>query len=187
MFVTDSMISEMQERYGVPVRAQFDIPVTEEEFIRIRSSQKHGRNHDVTLYIFKGDKIIVISKHMYPPNLFRAPSGGVKPGEDFETGALREAMEETGCDVRLEKFLLMTDVIFRTKSNRLEWRSFIFQAQYVKGDFDFTDHNEIKEVQLASLADFENYSAIMRSTTTGGLHYRAALHDAVKGLLAPGS
>lgn len=189
MFVTDSMIGEMEDLYGIPSRISFDVPVTEDECGRIKSSQKHGRNHDVTMYIVKADKIIVIAKHMYPPKLFRAPSGGLKPGEDFETGAQREALEETGCSIRLEKFLVRTDVVFKTdndrlsRSDRLEWRSFVFQARYIAGEFFFTDRDEIREVTLATLTDFEEFSTIMRSTTIGGLHYRASLHDVVKPLL----
>jgi len=68
MYVTDNMIAEMAARYGKPVLKNFSFKVDEEEVNRIGSSQKHGRNHDVTLYVQKDDKIVVIAKHFYPPH-----------------------------------------------------------------------------------------------------------------------
>ncbi len=183
MFVTDQMISDIIAQYGQPELKRFEISVSEKEYQRIRSSQKNGRNHDVTLYIFKDDKLIVIAKPFYPPGLFRAPSGGLNPGEEFIVGAYREAHEETGCEIELEKFLLQTEVYFKTKDKSLKWRSFVFLAKYLSGNFEFTDTREIKEVRLANLTEFKQFSKIMRESQIGGLHYRAALHDTVKELL----
>lgn len=112
MFVTDEMISEMETRFGVPEERTYRIPTTAREMARIASSQKNGRNHDVTLYVQKDDKWIVIAKHAYPAGLFRSPSGGLDPGEDFVTGSNREAAEELGCTVALERFILKTNVEF---------------------------------------------------------------------------
>ena len=61
----------------------------------------------------------------------------------------------------------------------------MFLARYLSGDFQFTDHQEIREVRLATLDEFEDFSQIMRVTNIGGLHYRAALHDSVRKLLPP--
>lgn len=183
MFVTDAMIDEMADKYGQPHGCAFSFDVTEHELDRIRSSQKHGRDHDVTLYIRKDDKLVVIAKHMYPPGLYRAPSGGLKPGESFEAGIDRETAEETGCRIELETFLLKTSVQFRNEADGLSWRSFVFLAKYKGGDFDYTDSDEIKEVRLADWSEFDTFGRIMRATDIGGLHYRAALHDAVVELM----
>jgi ADP-ribose pyrophosphatase YjhB (NUDIX family) len=183
MFVTDDIIDGMVARYGRPHERKFCFDVTATELARIRSSQKHGRNHDVTLYIRKGEQLIVIAKHMYPPNLFRAPSGGLNPGEPFETGIAREVAEETGCEIELGRFLLQTAVDFRHDSDSLFWRSFVFLADYKSGDFKYTDHDEIREVGLVDWSAFESFGKIMRATDIGGLHYRAALHETVVDLL----
>ena len=130
---------------------------------------------------------------MYPPGLYRAPSGGLHPGESYLDGINRELAEEIGCTVELERFLLRTAVSFvrmndgaATDDGVIEWRSLVFSARYVEGDFRFTDHREIREVRLARLDEFEEFSRIMRATDIGGLHYRAALHDTVKRLLPKG-
>ena len=186
MFVTPETIKQMEERFGAPRHAEFHIPILTKEFERIKSSQKEGRRHDVTLYIVKDRKIAVIAKPFYPPGMYRAPSGGLNPGEDFVEGARREALEETGCEIELERFLLTTHVDFVElpgRERKIEWNSYVFQARYVSGDFNFTDTHEIREVRLAELSEFEKYSQIMRDMPIGGLHYRAALHDTVKELL----
>jgi len=173
------MIAEMAKQYGLPEHKQFHFSVTQSEFNRIRSSQKHDRNHDVTLYVRKGDKVIVIAKHFYPPGLYRAPSGGLQPGESFVEGINREIAEETGCAVALDRFILQTAVDFSHDNQNIFWRSFIFLADYIEGDFQFTDKHEIREVRLVDWSNFETYGHIMRQTDIGGLHYRAALHDSV--------
>ena len=186
MFIADETIAGLQEQFGTPAREKFLIPVGLDEFERIRASQKEVRSHDVTMYIIKDDKIVVISKPFYPPGMYRAPSGGVEPGEDFVAGARREAMEETGCEIELERFLLISEVDFELvprDGRKIEWTSYVFQARYTGGDFEFTDKREIKEVRLAELSEFDGFSQIMRQMPIGGLHYRAALHDKVKSLL----
>ena len=179
MYVTDDMIAGMSAKYGRPHRRSFDIETTAEEVARIRASQVEGRDHDVTVYIRKDDQVVVIAKHSHPPGLYRAPSGGLHDGEDFETGMNREVAEETGCRIKLVRFLLQTDVRFRHGEENVYWRSFVFLADFAGGDFNFTDHLEIREVRLAAWSEFETFGRVMRATNIGGLLYRAALHEAV--------
>jgi 8-oxo-dGTP pyrophosphatase MutT (NUDIX family) len=173
----------MITRYGQPEEASFEIPVPEEEFRFIRSTQRNGRRHDVTVYAFKADEVIVIAKHFYPPGMYRAPSGGIAPGESFEEGTAREMMEETGTQIMLERFLLQSHVTFTSPLGDIPWVSFVFQAQYLAGDFRFTDTREIREVRTARLEEFIEFGKIMRTLDKGGLHYRAALHETVAPLL----
>ncbi len=185
MFISNDTILKLSEKYGNPKEVSFEYEISEDEYNLIKSSQKKGREHDVTLYIIKENKIIVIAKHFYPKELYRAPSGGINPGEDFIVGAKREALEETGCTIQFDKFLLKTNVQFKQKNSNkvIKWYSYVFQARYVDGNFEFTDRDEIREVAVVELEQFEKFSQIMRASSIGGLHYRAALHDEVKELL----
>lgn len=183
MYVSGQMVEDMIASYGSPRRAEFHIESSREEYEFIRASQKHGRKHDFTIYVVKDGLIVVNAKHFYPPHLYRAPSGGLRPGEDYREGIRREMREELGCEIDLERFLLLTHVAFACGESSIDWNSYVFQARYNGGDFQFTDHREIREVRLASLEEFEEFSRTMRRTGRAGFHYRAALHDAVKGLL----
>ncbi len=186
MFVTDDMVWAMIEKYGEPVRESFRIPLSDQEHAYIRSTQRRGRRHDVTLYIFKDDQLIVTAKHPYPPGLYRPPSGGCDPGEPIEDGAKREAHEETGCEIEIERFLMITNVEFYKRTDPddiIDWNSFVLKARYVSGDFNFTDTHEIREVRLASLDDFDEFERLAYDTGKGGLNYRAQLHRAVERVL----
>ncbi len=185
MYVTNDMIDEIVSKYGKPNEATFRYDVSEKEHDLIKSSQKHGRNHDVTLYIRKDDKIAVIAKPFYPNGLYRAPSGGIHPGETFMDGLNREVGEEVGIKIAVDKFILRIAVTFVHEERIIEWRSFIFTADYISGDFSYTDKEEISEVRLAGWDEFKTFSKIMRRSDIGGLHYRAALHDKVAELIDP--
>lgn len=183
MYVTDEMVQGMADIYGVPATAEYQVDVTPREYDRIHASMTDGRNHDVTLYINKGDRVVVIAKPFYPPGLFRAPSGGLKPGEPFLDGIDREVKEEAGIRITLGRFLLKTAVRFSCGSRVIDWRSFVFTADYLDGDFNFTDREEIAAVRLAAWEEFEKFGEIMRRSDIGGLHYRAMLHETVASLL----
>ena len=68
---------------------------------------------DVTLYIEKGDKLIVIAKHPYPPDYFARRRQDSSRGIIYG-GINREAHEETGCNIEVLRFLLKTSVNFHT-------------------------------------------------------------------------
>ena len=189
MYLTNQMISQMESLYGVPEERSFRMEAPEFDFIR--STQTHGRNHDITIYMAKENQVAVIAKHFYPKGLFRAPSGGLKPGESFEVGVDREMAEEIGCEIKLERFLLRTAVDFVREGSVepvdekdvIHWRSFVFLASYVSGDFGFTDKREIRETKLADWSEFAGFCQTMRGLNKGGFHYRAALHEAVAEVL----
>jgi ADP-ribose pyrophosphatase YjhB (NUDIX family) len=183
MYITSEMIEDTVALYGQPGIISMEAEVSNSEFEFIKSTQKNDRAHDVTFYIFNGSKLIVNAKHNYPKGLYRAPSGGLKPGEGFAEGLKREAYEETGTIVEPDKFLLIINVTFIAGEKKLEWTSYIFRAKYISGDLKVIDTREIREVIWTDLGAFDSYKKIIHTTDIGGLHYRARLHDAVKGLL----
>jgi 8-oxo-dGTP pyrophosphatase MutT (NUDIX family) len=154
-----------------------------EEYSFIRSTQYYGRCHDVTLYIFKGNKVIVNAKHSYPEGLYRAPSGGLKPAETFEEGALREAYEETGTKIELDRYILQINVSFTCGKKSIPWRTHVMTANYKSGKIRPVDIGEIREAKLAELSEFDEYKKIIEFLDSGGLAYRARLHDEVVKLL----
>lgn len=184
MYVTYRQIREAADKYGYPPIIHMIAPVDSEEYKFIRSTQHYGRAHDITLFIFKTSEILVIAKHHYPPGLYRPPSGAIKPGETMAQGALREAYEETGCRVELNRYLLQINVNFTDGRGVIPWKSHVFTGKYLSGDLQPIDTREIREVKLARIEEFQKYKDIIRKkTTSGGLNYRARLHDEVLRLL----
>jgi len=179
MFVTEDMLAEARGKYGTPEIVEFQTTCSEREMDVITGSQKHGRAHDITLFIFDGDKIAVTAKHPYPAGLYRPPSGGLAPGETIEDGAAREAFEETGLSIRLDSYILRLEVGFSSPSRHVDWTSHVFLATWTGGKIQSHDQHEIREARWATLDEFPEFARIMRTTQSGGLHYRAFLQEEV--------
>ncbi len=179
MYFTPRMIQMAADQYGYPPTILMEAPVSEEDYDFIRSTQTFGRCHDVTLYIFKGNKVIVNAKHHYPEGLYRAPSGGLKPSETMLEGIEREAYEETGTKIILKKYILQVSVSFSCGRKAIPWKTHVFTAKYKSGKIEPIDIREIREAKLADLAEFDEYKKIIAGMESGGLSYRARLHDEV--------
>ena len=180
MYVTDEIIRDVERRFGVAEEIKLSYEMTEREFDMVRRSQKNSRAHDVTLFILRAGYVVVIKKPMYPPGAYRAPSGGINPAEPFEQGALREAYEETGLTVALEKYLLRARVDFTCAGQIIQWTSHVLTARIIDGLLQPVDTHEIVEARFASFDDLRGSirKAMLDSGSTG-LRYRAELNDLV--------
>jgi 8-oxo-dGTP pyrophosphatase MutT (NUDIX family) len=186
MYISAEIIRELEKKYGTPEELSFAYEMTQPEFELVRASQKHGRAHDVTLFIFDhsdpggGDHVVVIRKPMYPPGAYRAPSGGIDPGESFERGALREAHEETGLIVSLEEYILRARVCFSNGGRSIDWTSHVFTSLSSGGKLEPIDTHEIAEARFVTFAEMMGSirNALLASGSTG-LRYRSELADAV--------
>jgi ADP-ribose pyrophosphatase YjhB (NUDIX family) len=167
----------MEKRFSAPDYLARVQPVSPTDFSYIKSTMVDGRAHDITFFISKDDGYIFIAKPFYPPGLFRAPSGGVHRGEDFEIGVKREAREETGVEIELEKYILRIDVSFQSPNDTLEWTSHIFKAHYLSGEIEPIDRHEISAARLIHLDEIPTFNEIMLATGRGGFAYRAFLTD----------
>ena len=94
MHVDEAVLAPLRERYGEPPRLEWEGEISERE--HSLATYNPNRAHDVTLFIFNGERLALIRKHGFEPGIWRPPGGGVKPGEDFVAGVQREALEETG-------------------------------------------------------------------------------------------
>jgi len=180
VYITPDSLREIEKKYGAPEEIVLSYEMTRSEFDMVRGSQKHGRAHDVTLFIIDRGRVAVIKKPMYPDGAYRAPSGGIAPGEDFEEGALREAYEETGLLVALERYIFKVKVGFTCAGDVIDWTSYVFTARAVRGRLQPVDTHEIVEARFASVEELQGpvKSALLRSGSTG-LKYRSDLNDLV--------
>jgi 8-oxo-dGTP pyrophosphatase MutT (NUDIX family) len=184
MFITAEIIQDVERRFGQPREVALAYEMTRSEFDMVRRSQKHGRAHDVTLYIIEGQRIVVIKKPMYPAGAYRAPSGGVAPGERFDDGAIREAHEETGLDIELDKYILRARVKFTSEGDVIDWTSHVLTAHSIGGVLQPIDTHEIIDARFATVDELMGSlrDALLRSGSTG-LRYRAELNDIVMAML----
>jgi 8-oxo-dGTP pyrophosphatase MutT (NUDIX family) len=180
MYISSETVLALEKKFGVPEVLTLAYEMTESEFDMVARSQKHGRAHDVTLFIIIGQRVVVIRKPMYPPGAYRAPSGGVEPGEPFEAGALREGYEETGLSIALEEYVVRAQVRFTHERRWIDWTSHVFTARKIGGELQPVDTHEIVEARLATARDIMGNirDALLASGSTG-LRYRSELNDVV--------
>lgn len=110
-------IARIEALYGHPAKMAIDVPMREWEFNLLRYSKRDGRYRDATILIPYEEQLVCIVKHGYPEGIARPPSGGVVPGEPLDSAAEREAYEETGLRIRLERYLLRCNATFTLGSH----------------------------------------------------------------------
>ena len=177
MYVTAEIIREVEQRYGTPVEIVREYEMTPEQLDIVRLGQKHGRCHDVTLVIVDDERnIVVVRKPSYPLGAYRTPSGGVEVGESFDDGAIREAKEETGLDIVLEKYLIRANVRFRCGSEVIDWMTHVLQARPTGGTLQPLDTKEIVEARKATVTEITSpIREALLASGSPGLRYRAEL------------
>jgi hypothetical protein len=76
-------IEELEASFGKPKSLNMNFKMNQKEFANLLESMKTGKNCDVTLFICKDNKIVVIAKPWYKDGLYRAPSGRPRLNPDF--------------------------------------------------------------------------------------------------------
>lgn len=176
--VTEEILAPLRVRYGNPLKLEWAGEITERE--HSLATHNPARLHDVTLFILDSrDAIALIRKPHFADGIWRPPGGGIKPGEHFAAGAEREAFEETGLRVRLERYLVDAHAQFVYEGHDVPWRTHVFLARTDDAELDPQDAEEIAGARWGTLAELAG-PLRRRSLATGDAfwRYRVALHDA---------
>ena len=161
-----------------------------DELELVRTSTRRGRHHDLTFFVFEpGGRVAAIRKPSFPPGIYRAPSGGARPGEPLLDGLLREAREETGLEIEPARYLLRIHARFTCGDQAEEWTSHVFSARTTGSELDPQDRNEIAEARFVTVEELAGpIRQRMLATGRGLFRYRVALTDAALaalGLVTP--
>jgi 8-oxo-dGTP diphosphatase len=175
--VTEAVLQPLRERYGNPAILEWEGEISEYEHGLATYNPK--RMHDVTLFILNGDRLALIRKPQFEPGVWRPPGGGIKPGEDFATGVRREALEETGLRVQLERYLVVAEAKFLYQPHDVPWRTHVFLATTSDDEIAPQDHEEIAAARWGTLAELAGpLRERLLQTDRAFWRYRVALHDA---------
>jgi ADP-ribose pyrophosphatase YjhB (NUDIX family) len=182
--VTDEVLAPLRARYGDPVDLEWAGEITGRE--HALATYNPNRFHDVTLFILDpGGRIALIRKPQFAEGIWRPPGGGIKPGEDVAAGAVREALEETGLHVRLDRYLVATRAVFLHEPDDVPWRTHVFSARTDDTELAPQDPEEIAGARWGTLDELAGQLR-ERLLATGHAfwRYRVALHDAALEALA---
>jgi 8-oxo-dGTP pyrophosphatase MutT (NUDIX family) len=183
--VDEQVLADLRRRYGEPHVLHWSGEVSEQEFML--ATYDPARTHDVTLFIFSGDRLALIRKPSYAPGIWRPPGGGIHEGEDFVAGAIREALEETGLEVELDRYLVASEATFTWSDRRIEWRKHVFSARAEAGATESVSPRDAKEIEAGRWGTLAELQGPIRerilATGRALWRYRAALHDTVAAAL----
>jgi len=176
--VTDEVLAPLRARYGSPIDLEWTGEITERE--HALATYNPTRTHDVTLFILDPDeRIALIRKPHFAAGIWRPPGGGIKPAEDFVLGAEREALEETGLAVSLERYLVATRALFVHAGQSVAWSTHVFLARTQDAVLEPRDVDEIAGARWGTLDELSGPLRERLLETGHALwRYRVALHDA---------
>ncbi|MGZ4480560.1 MAG: NUDIX hydrolase [Gaiellales bacterium] len=184
--VDRTLLAPVIERFGPPAVWDGSREITAADRLLIRRSTDRGRTHDVTFFILDAEELVVIRKPIFPPGAWRAPSGGVAPGESFESGTLREALEETGLAIELTGYPLVARSVFTHRGERIPWSSHVVAARTASRKLAPQDTVEIAAARWMTWLELVGPVAEVLRGTHGELFtYRAELHEQVTSLIRP--
>jgi ADP-ribose pyrophosphatase YjhB (NUDIX family) len=172
------MLAPLRQRFGEPVVLPWEGEVSAEE-LRL-ATYDPMRTHDVTLFVLDPRRrIALIRKPHFPPGIWRPPGGGIKRGEGFVAGAVREALEETGLRVELRRYLVASEARFRHGATELAWRTHVFLAETEDQELAPRDTDEIAAARWGTLEELAGpLREHLLATGRAFWRYRVALHDA---------
>jgi 8-oxo-dGTP pyrophosphatase MutT (NUDIX family) len=196
MVLTQAKVREAEARFGMPREIELAALLDNREMDTVARSLRRLRTHDVTFFIVDQGRVAVIRKPTFPADVFRVPSGGVDEGESLEDGVLREAYEETGLRVALDRYLLRVHATFRPLEpwagdlpeavrddedpQAFRWWTHVFSVRLEGNrELDPKDTREIAEAKWVGLEELQGgiRMALLR-TGKGLFRYRVDLTDA---------
>ena len=175
--MTEAILAPLRERYGEPALLEWEGEISERE--HSLATYDPQRMHDVTLFILNGERLALIRKPHFEPGIWRPPGGGIKRGEDFEAGVRREALEETGLEVELERYLVVAEAHFLYEPHEVPWHTHVFLATTHDERLAPRDREEIAAARWGTLAELAGpLRERLLETGRAFWRYRVALHDA---------
>ena len=184
MHVDGAVLASARERFGVSAELPWEGEISDVEWAL--ATHNPARTHDVTLLILDPSRrLALIRKPHFAADVWRPPGGGIKPGEDFAVGAMREALEETGLRVELRRYLVASRALFRNGGRELAWRTHVLLAETDDRELAPNDPDEIAAARWGTLEELAG-ALRERLLATGRAfwRYRVALHDAALAAMA---
>jgi 8-oxo-dGTP pyrophosphatase MutT (NUDIX family) len=118
------------------------MPVTRATYEYWRDVRRK-RSAEVVLALRRLNGLFLVhTKAFYPPGTYRLLSGGIKAGEDLEVAVRREAFEETGLAIAIERFLAIAHYRFAFQGQESPFTSYLLLVAEMSGALQCNDRDE---------------------------------------------
>jgi len=114
----------------------------------------------VAVVVEKDDKYLLVEEICHGKTVFNQPAGHVDEGESILNAAIRETMEETGWEVKLDAFIGL--YTYKAPSNGITYYRMCFAATAIRKITDQLDTGIIREHWL-SYDEVVNLKSQLRS------------------------
>lgn len=180
MEITPSRLREAERSHGAPREAYVRQDVQPWEMDLLERVCGSSRFHDVTIFIRHDDSLALVHKPSDPAGAFWAPAGAVGPGETLSQGARREAWEETGLEVEVERYVLRLQADFWCGQRTRPWISHVFMTSSAGTSPEPVDVREVESAAWVTLQEFRTEVVpILRGSGWGRYEYRLCMADVV--------
>ena len=175
-------IEELIEQYGPSERRSFSLERGRERCEHWRRVLADRRG-EVIFVVERATGVILHAKDIYPPGIYRLPSGGVGWGESVLSALHREVREETGLEIKVERFLGLLEYNIRCKEETLPFVSYVFLVRGGDGELVPQDEEEhiasFRQVPAAELAEVADSLRAVEEEWRDWGEFRALAHDLV--------
>lgn len=188
--IDEKEVAELARRYGPLERRHYVLEVGERGFAFWQEKRSDSRG-EVALFILRpSGNLILHTKESYPEGIYRIPTGGIEWGEDVVTAVHREAREETGLTVTIERCLGVLEYEFRYQGKTLPFASYIFLLRENGGQLRPQDKGEritaFCEVPLTELETVAQKLRTLEMNWRDWGQYRAIAHSFAAEVLGMG-
>lgn len=188
--IDEQEIAELARRYGPLEQRHYILEMGERLFSDLREACNNRRG-EVALFILRpSGNVILHTKEFYPEGIYRVPTGGVERGENVVGAVHREAREETGLAVAIERCLGILEYELRHREEMFPFVSYVFLLKENGGQLRPQDEGErITSFQEISLTELETVAQKLRAIEGDWRdwgHYRAIVHSFAAEVLGMG-
>jgi len=176
-------IEELARLYGPIERRSYSLEVGRRNFEDWRRELAKKRRGEVVFVVKQPAGLILHTKDFYPPGTYRLPSGGVGWGESVLSALHREAREEMGLEVEVDRFLGLLEYEFRCQEETMPFVSYVFLVREAGGELAPQDKEErilsFCQVPVAELSAVADSLRAMEGDWRDWGEFRVIVHDFV--------
>ena len=176
-------IEALARQYGPVEQRSYSLEVGKKNFEEWQRALVNNRRGEVVFVVQQPVKLILHTKDFYPPGTYRLPSGGVRWGESVLSALHREAREEMGLEVEVDRFLGLLEYEFGCQEETMPFVSYVFLVREAGGELAPQDKGErilsFCRMPVAKLSAVADSLRAMEEDWRDWGEFRAIAHDFV--------